>query len=453
MKKDSRSYFAWFAFFLVLGGLNAPQEGPAFASANCDLALAAQPKAGLEANTSAAEILASQPDFMADMVDGRLGEPTVFRLMKKGERRRFETVPTRGMRTYTGQREVEIYRPGEASVLLVPAWKQYAELPPDEASRVPTTLAELIVRHQKTTGASFEMAGTEVVDGHETLKIKLEWRDRAYDGEHVIEYAYAAKDLHNLIIRFEQVGGGADWVSTLRSIALDVSDTQFEIPFDFKKVTYSEIGSAEREKVDSERRAEEKKYRLHPTTDSTTDGKIYIPRDLDGAHAELERMLTPALLNEMRDGTQEDMARYHLSLGLWMRNNWSLWKESSLARYFHKLGIDHPDDMSGIILDTFWCRLNKKPLGLEERIRYSQEYWRAVAGPDTTRFTGCSVGVEVKGYLNEQTNDGKPRAIHYGYCAAGNELWVYEYDKGWYRPDAELTKRILSSDGAMERIK
>lgn len=56
----------------------------------------------------------------------------------------------------------------------------------------------------------------------------------------------------------------------------------------------------------------------------------------------------------------------------------------------------------------------------------------------------------MKGYLYDQTSGGKPRAIHYGYCAAGNELWVYEHDKGWYRPDAELRKRILSGDSVVQ---
>ena len=46
----------------------------------------------------------------------------------------------------------------------------------------------------------------------------------------------------------------------------------------------------------------------------------------------------------------EFSGRYHLGFGMWMRNNWGLWKSSRLSRYFNSLGVYHPDDMTGIIL-------------------------------------------------------------------------------------------------------
>lgn len=48
------------------------------------------------------------------------------------------------------------------------------------------------------------------------------------------------------------------------------------------------------------------------------------------------------------------------------------------AAWFNQVGIYHPDDMSGIILDSFWRKLNNKPIGLDEQIKYYQDYWRTV---------------------------------------------------------------------------
>ena len=59
-----------------------------------------------------------------------------------------------------------------------------------------------------------------------------------------------------------------------------------------------------------------------------------------------------------------------------MRNNWALWKGSELSRWFNEKGIHHPDDMSGIIFDSFWRHLNNQPLKLEEQIKYYQDYWK-----------------------------------------------------------------------------
>jgi len=61
---------------------------------------------------------------------------------------------------------------------------------------------------------------------------------------------------------------------------------------------------------------------------------------------------------------------------MWLRNNWQLWGGSRLSKYFNNLGIFHPDDMSGIILDSYHRYLTDKEIKLEEQINFYQEYWR-----------------------------------------------------------------------------
>src|SRR5262249_54668776 len=39
-------------------------------------------------------------------------------------------------------------------------------------------------------------------------------------------------------------------------------------------------------------------------------------------------------------------------------------------------GIHHPDDMSGVILDSFWRHLNSKPIELDKQIASYEEYWK-----------------------------------------------------------------------------
>jgi hypothetical protein len=59
-----------------------------------------------------------------------------------------------------------------------------------------------------------------------------------------------------------------------------------------------------------------------------------------------------------------------------MRNNWALRKNSRLAVYFHKLGIHHPDNMTGIIFDLFWRHLNGRPLELKKQIKFYKDSWK-----------------------------------------------------------------------------
>jgi hypothetical protein len=83
-----------------------------------------------------------------------------------------------------------------------------------------------------------------------------------------------------------------------------------------------------------------------------------------------------ANINEIPEG---DMCKYHHNLGKNLRNEWGLWKGSPLATYFNELGIHHADDMSGIILDSFWRRMHGKDIDLQKRVEYCKEYWRNMA--------------------------------------------------------------------------
>lgn len=86
---------------------------------------------------------------------------------------------------------------------------------------------------------------------------------------------------------------------------------------------------------------------------------IYIPKDLGEAFVELDKSLKKANKSEMKALRQKDeMLRYHMGLGMWMRNNWGLWGGSRLKKYFLERGITHPDDMSSVVLEFYFDWLN-----------------------------------------------------------------------------------------------
>ncbi|HKQ46666.1 MAG TPA: DUF6794 domain-containing protein [Phycisphaerae bacterium] len=117
-------------------------------------------------------------------------------------------------------------------------------------------------------------------------------------------------------------------------------------------------------------------YKVSLRHDPTSPTGLYVPADLEECFTELKRMLTPELVAEMKADPDEKLIVHHFGLGLWIRNNWGLWGNSRLAKYFESHGVHHPDDMSGIILTSFWRRLNNQPLRFEEQIEFYQTYWK-----------------------------------------------------------------------------
>ena len=116
-------------------------------------------------------------------------------------------------------------------------------------------------------------------------------------------------------------------------------------------------------------------YRITPTSDPSAPFGVYVPADLDDAFKELSRMLHPKMIERMKTGTETNMVQYHFGLGMWMRNNWALWKGSRLSTWFNQKGVHHPDDMSGIILTSFWRHLNSRPIELDVQVKQYEEYW------------------------------------------------------------------------------
>jgi hypothetical protein len=99
-----------------------------------------------------------------------------------------------------------------------------------------------------------------------------------------------------------------------------------------------------------------------------------IPTTLAEAHAELERVLSPQILTEIDAMPSEDgMIQYHMGLGASIRAGWGLSRGSPLAKHMQELGFDDPDEISSVILATFWCKRHGQDFRLQERTPAYQE--------------------------------------------------------------------------------
>jgi len=183
------------------------------------------------------------------------------------------------------------------------------------------------------------------------------------------------------------------------------------------------------------------------SADSTQPKAEAIPTTLEEAHRQLERQLPKeelAKIDAMK--SEEEMIEYHFGLGMGMRNNWGLWKGSALAQHMRKLGFIHPDDMSGVILATFWCKRHEKDFHLKERADYYAAYWKASADPPGTAKDPKD-GSMIEWSFSFGAGDKKtPRQIHVGRSKKTGRWLAYEYDKGVYVPDTALQKRITELD-------
>lgn len=172
--------------------------------------------------------------------------------------------------------------------------------------------------------------------------------------------------------------------------------------------------------------------------------RVLAPPDLDSCLVTLEHELSTELQAEMKAGTETDMIRYHFSTGMWMRNEWGLWSGSRLSRWFNDRGIFHPDDMSGIILTSFWRHLNDQPIGLERQIAEYQRYWEEQAQPMKLECPTCGKKLQQYQVGRGLDPDHAEEVVQTYHCRKGHRFY-YHRTRGFYQPATPNAAAVLDS--------
>ncbi|MBL9169706.1 MAG: hypothetical protein JNN07_18340 [Verrucomicrobiales bacterium] len=158
---------------------------------------------------------------------------------------------------------------------------------------------------------------------------------------------------------------------------------------------------------------------------SSHPSRAQIPANLDDAHRILAKTLRSSDLASIKAMRNEiEMAQFHMGLGLWMRNEWGLRKNSALAQFFLQKGNVSADDMSSIVLGTFWCKLHDQPFRLEERIASFQANRRSMEKPKGGSPKDGARIEWVVSYGNPSTR------VHLGISTSDGSYWRYEYGSG-----------------------
>ncbi|MGE0773315.1 MAG: DUF6794 domain-containing protein [Cyclobacteriaceae bacterium] len=103
----------------------------------------------------------------------------------------------------------------------------------------------------------------------------------------------------------------------------------------------------------------------------------YKPVNLEDAVSHLAIIHDDTIKAKIRAMSENEfLAGSHFGLGMWIRNNWGLWRGKELAKYLNSIGLFHPDDMSSVILTCYYRELTGRAWELDEQIKYYRDYWQ-----------------------------------------------------------------------------
>jgi hypothetical protein len=94
---------------------------------------------------------------------------------------------------------------------------------------------------------------------------------------------------------------------------------------------------------------------------------VYIPKTLDDALAQLDKMIDPKAKNSLKIVDENTAAtKLHFSLGRWMIVNWSFYEGSRFSNYLHSAGITFPDDQADFMIRAYHRHVNGKSVEFKE---------------------------------------------------------------------------------------
>lgn len=181
----------------------------------------------------------------------------------------------------------------------------------------------------------------------------------------------------------------------------------------------------------------------------TLDGE-YIPKDLEDCIRQIDLWWSDSVKQEIKGWTEDKfLGTTHHGFGTGLRNGWQLWGGSRLSKYFNQLGINHPDDMSGIILTSYYRRLVGKDLDVAGQIEVYKRYWLITQKPLPKDYPKGVAKIDFDMGLNYKGPKHGEGYLHIGSIAKSKDIWLYDYHLGWKKINKVLLDNLLKTKKEM----
>ena|GEM_PF-2562137 len=169
---------------------------------------------------------------------------------------------------------------------------------------------------------------------------------------------------------------------------------------------------------------------------------VYIPADLNDAIKELDKLIDEESRTEILQMEEDEFtALAHMGIGLTIiRNGWSLWGKSRLSNFFNERGINHPDDMSGIILTSYYRHLNDQSINLDQQIMSYIQYWKKYEPIEKKNFPPQVRDVNHSRTSPYLTSSNQEEYVAFFKDINGDVQWIYDSMHGWFEAKNKTLK-------------
>jgi|WetSurMetagenome_2_1015567.scaffolds.fasta_scaffold01666_4 hypothetical protein len=156
------------------------------------------------------------------------------------------------------------------------------------------------------------------------------------------------------------------------------------------------------------------------------------PKNLEECYAILDSIIPEAERVEIQKSENlEVMSKYHMSIGLFIRNNWIRNGNKALIEQInpehYKVGID---DIGSVVLTGYWYYIHKRPYSWKESLELASKYYESYEAPDPL----SNPEKKQLEMLNKKlfVEGGKyTEVIHVYKISNENSYYIFLKSKGW----------------------
>ena len=120
----------------------------------------------------------------------------------------------------------------------------------------------------------------------------------------------------------------------------------------------------------------------------------YVPNDFNESLTQLDKIFPDSTKTEILQMTEDEFMRMtHLSTGMWIRNYWLynrylfglIVTQSNLRKELINKGLFHNDDMSSVILCSYYRKTHNIDLNVEQQIEEIHQFYVNINNPEWRR--------------------------------------------------------------------
>tara|TARA_B100000780_G_C21048047_1_gene420776 strand:+ start:692 stop:1111 length:420 start_codon:yes stop_codon:yes gene_type:complete len=116
--------------------------------------------------------------------------------------------------------------------------------------------------------------------------------------------------------------------------------------------------------------------------------------------------------------------------------------KSRLSQFFNDKGINHPDDMSGIILTSFYRNLRGLPIGFDKQIELYKNYWQKHEAIKKRNFPKEVKDVRYSSSSSYEIENREFEKISFFTDIKETVKWIYHSKYGWKRVNRKDIKQL-----------